>query len=147
MQKTIKEANNKFEQGFNCAQAVFASYAPSLGLPGETALKIAAPFGGGIGRLGGVCGAVSGAMMVIGLKYGNTQADNAENKETNYNLARQFTERFNERHGTILCRQLLEIDISDPEILQLAHQKGVFHTRCPEYVKTAAQILAQMLEE
>ena len=147
MQVIIQSANTKFEQGFNCAQSVFASFAPSMGLSEALALKIATPFGGGIRRMGEVCGAVSGAMMVIGLKFGNLAPDNSAGKELNNQLAQDFAERFTQQHGTILCRQLLNLDISNPEELELARQAGLFSKRCPLFVQSAAEILTQLLTE
>src|SRR5574341_1082804 len=105
----------RFDEGFACSQSVFSAYAPLFGFDPELALRIAAPFGAGMGRLGEVCGAVSGAFMVLGLKAGNTLAQDQPSKQKSYDLAREFAERFRARHGSILCRELLgcAIDTSD----------------------------------
>jgi C_GCAxxG_C_C family probable redox protein len=147
MTTSIDQAAILFQQGFNCAQAVCAAYAPSLGLSREQALKIAAGFGGGLGRHGEVCGAVTGAIMVIGLKAGTIEAHDAAAKEKAYALTHQLIEQFKDRHGSILCRELLGCDIDQPEGLQRAREAQLFTTRCPLFVHDAAEIVATLLEE
>jgi len=134
-----------FKEGFNCAQAVLSPFAPELGLERETALKIAGTFGGGMGRLGEVCGAVTGALMVLGLKYGCTDAQDPEGKEAAYRLVREFADRFRARHGALRCRDLLGCDIGTPEGRKLAHERGLFANLCPQLVRDAAEIVGQML--
>ncbi len=140
----IELAEARHQQGYNCAQSVFSALAERVGLPVETALKIAAPFGGGIGRLGEVCGAVSGGLMAIGAAEGHTAADPAA-KERSYRLARDFAEEFRRRHGAITCRELLGCDIGTPEGQQQAREAGLFKQRCPLYVRDAVEIAGQML--
>lgn len=122
---------------------MFTAFASEFGLPDETALQIAAPFGGGMARSGGTCGAVTGGLMVIGLKAGNTTPDG---KDETYALARKFMCRFEERHGALLCRELINCDMTTPEGLQQAKEKGVFTTICPSLVRDSAEILASLLE-
>lgn len=136
-----------FKEGFNCAQAVFSTYAPQMGLERETALKIAGTFGGGMGRLGEVCGAVTGALMALGLRYGCVDAQNTEGKEEAYRLVRELADQFKARHGDILCRELLGCDISMPEGRKLAHESGLFANLCPQLVRDAAEIVGQMLKQ
>src|SRR5512135_3437158 len=112
MTTAVDQATILFQQGFICSQAVLAAYAPNLDLPYETALKIAAGFGGGMGRSGEVCGAVSGAIMIIGLYTELIEPGNSTAKENTYALTQHLIEQFKERHGTILCRELLDCDIS-----------------------------------
>lgn len=139
------EACSLFKQGFNCCQAVLATYSPECGLDQETALKIAAPFGGGMGRMGGTCGAVTGAFMVLGLEYGWTTSDDPAVKEKGYGLVNEFERRFRSQHGTTVCRELLGFDISTAEGLQAAKDQQLFLTRCPKFVQTAAEIVEKML--
>lgn len=139
------EAASRFQQGYNCSQSVFSALAPGLGLEEGTALRIAAPFGGGMGRMGEVCGAVSGALMAIGLKYGATSAEDKAAKERAYTLAAQFGALFQERHGSLLCRTLLGADLSTPEGQQSANEQGSFRTICPRLVHDAAEIAAELL--
>jgi C_GCAxxG_C_C family probable redox protein len=135
-------ARLRFSQNFNCAQSVFAVFAPQLGLDEHQALKLASPFGGGIARRGQVCGAVTGALMALGLDRG---ADTPAGKEDAYRLGQEFLQRFEARHSSILCRELLDIDISTPEGHQQAREKGLFKSRCPLFVGDAVEIAQEML--
>ena len=135
-----------FKQDFNCSQVVFSTYAPSLGLDRETALRVAAAFGGGMGRTGETCGAVSGALMVIGLRYGQCAAEDKGAKEKTYELAREFLNRFAARNdGCVKCRELLGYDVGTPEGLQTAREQGLFETLCPKFVRDAAEIVEQLI--
>lgn len=140
-------AKEQFSQGYNCAQAVLSSVAADFGLPLELAYRLAAPFGGGMGRMGETCGAVTGAFMALGLKYGNTLATDKDAKERTYLVAAEFAHRYRQRQGSILCRELLGVDISDPQGLQQARQQELFTARCPRLVQLAAQLLEEMLAE
>jgi C_GCAxxG_C_C family probable redox protein len=140
----VEQAVSYFKKGFSCSQAIVAAYAPSLGMDRDMALKIASGFGGGMGRLAETCGAVTGAFMVLGLKYGSAASDR-EAKETVYALVREFAARFQVRHGSLVCRDLLGCDLNTPEGLALAQEKKLSSTVCPPYVETAAEILEEML--
>ena len=142
----INIAFDRITGGFNCSQAVLSAFSQQLDLPVETALRIAAPFGAGIGRMGRNCGAVSGAFMVIGLKYGHVSSGDQTSKEKAYQVARKFAERFQARLGSLECRELLGYDLSKPEELQLIREMGLFQTRCPELVRASAEILADLIE-
>ena len=135
-----------FDEGFSCSQAVFSVFAPQWGLDRMTALKVASPFGGGMGRLGETCGAVTGALMAIGLKYGQTIGEDRAAKEKSYELARQFAERFKARNqGCLTCRELLGADISTPEGLQKVRETHAFTIMCPKFVRDAAEIVEELL--
>jgi C_GCAxxG_C_C family probable redox protein len=140
----IETAVSRFADGFNCSQAVLSTYADDLGLDEETALRIAAGFGGGMGRMGETCGAVTGAMMVLGLKFGNT-SPSREAKDQMYARIREFAERFKTRNGSLACRDLLGCDISTAEGHKAAAERGLFTTVCPKLVRDAAEILEEML--
>jgi len=137
-------AQERFAQGCNCSQAVFSAYASRFGFDDETALKLASPFGGGIARQGYVCGAVTGALMALGLQTGSASL---ETKNEAYKIPEEFVKRFEERYSTILCRQLIEYDLSKPDELQTARESGVFKTKCPEIVKEAAELVSEFLDE
>ena len=141
-----EQAVSLFKQGCSCSQAIVAAFTPSLGLDRDTALKIASGFGGGMGRLAETCGVVTGAFMVLGLKYGSTTTDK-QAKEAIYARVREFAQRFRGHHGSILCRDLLGCDLSTPEGLALAQEKKLFSTACPPYAETAARILEGMLHD
>jgi len=137
-------AKNQFLKSMNCSQAILETYAPSLGLPVEQARRVAAAFAGGMG-MGSECGAVTGAFMVIGMKYGKTtESDSRADNETFKRVA-QLTKEFKTRHKYITCSELLNTDMSTPEGVKSAASKGYFTTICPGYVKTAAEILDLVL--
>lgn len=137
-------AKNLFEVHFNCAQSVFGPFADHFGLDRETAFRIATPFGGGIGHSGQLCGAVSGALMAIGLARGITVYDQSQ-KEACYALTRAFLESFAAQHGSLTCPGLLGLDIGDPDDLARVRELNLFHTRCPQFVGDAARIVAELL--
>jgi C_GCAxxG_C_C family probable redox protein len=130
---------------FNCSQAVFSTYCGDLGQDREAALKIACAFGGGMGHLGLTCGAVTGAFMLIGLKYGKYLPDDAAAKEKTYALVQEFSKRFKALHGTICCNELLGCDMNTPEGEQYARENGLWRSLCPKYVFDAATIIEDML--
>jgi C_GCAxxG_C_C family probable redox protein len=136
-----------FEQGFSCSQALLSTYGPELGLDREIALKVATAFGGGMGGMGETCGAVTGAFMVIGLKYGRTRDEDGDAAEKAYNVVREFVDKSKSRHGSIVCRELLDYDISSPQRMQAATEEGLFTIRCPRFVRDAAEIVELLLGE
>ena len=140
-----EQALANFDQAYNCAQAVLATFAPDLGLDRETALKIASGFGAGMGRSGRTCGAVSGALMVIGLKFGYTDNTDYETKDRCYEIARQFITRFTDLHGTVECSQLLGCDVSTAEGMETAQEQDLFATLCPKLVQDAVRIVERLL--
>lgn len=139
-----ESARQRFDANFNCAQAVFAAFAPQWGLTEEQALKLASPFGGGVARRGQVCGAVSGGLMALGLARG---AHDPLGKEAAYQLGQDFLRRFEALHGSLLCRELLKVDISTPAGHQQARDQGLFTRLCPLFVGDAARIVEEMLDE
>ena len=140
-----EKAKGIFLEGFACSQAVLTAFCEELGMDKNIALKLADGFGGGMGRLGHTCGAVTGASMVISLKYGRTSAADAEAKQKTNALIREFIKRFTERNKTILCRELTGCDISTDEGYKQATGKDVFKTLCPKFVADAASILDEVM--
>jgi C_GCAxxG_C_C family probable redox protein len=140
-----EDAASYFKEGFSCSQSVFSSYAPQLGLNRELALKIATSFGGGMARMGKTCGAVTGALMVIGLRWGRVRAQDEQIRDKNYGLVREFVKRFEARNGSIVCRELLDCDISTPEGLKFARDNKLFENVCPKFVRDASEIVAQLI--
>ena len=105
-----EKALELFMEGFNCSQSVFTAFAHRFGIDEDTAKRISAGLGGGVGRQREVCGAVSGAVMVLGSVKAAVNGDDSEGKKANYELVREFCDLFKERHGgTIICRELLSI--------------------------------------
>ena len=145
MSSKVQQAVSLFRQGFNCAQAVLATYCKGFSLERDTALKLASGFGGGMGTMAKTCGAVTGAFMVIGLKYGGTSSSDKEVKINTYKLIREFADRFESRNGTVICKELLGCDISTEEGFKNAKEKDLFSTICPKLVDDAAEILEEMM--
>jgi C_GCAxxG_C_C family probable redox protein len=139
-------ALTRFSEGYNCSQSALSAFAEDLGLPLDAALRLAAPFGGGIGREGEVCGAASGALMALGLRYGNAAADKAA-KEQAYAIAAEFVRRFEDRTGGLRCRDLIQADMSTPEGLADARERKVFTTLCPGFVAAAVGIAEELLAD
>jgi C_GCAxxG_C_C family probable redox protein len=138
-------AVSSFMKGFTCSAAVFSTFSEEIGLDPETAKKIACGFGAGISKSGNICGAVSGAIMVIGLKHGKTrQGDDAATEKTRA-LARKFIEEFIQRHGSVNCTELLGFNLSKPDEYAQARDSSLFVTKCPELVSDATAILEKIL--
>jgi C_GCAxxG_C_C family probable redox protein len=145
MMNRIDRAVESFKSGFSCSQAVCYVFAEDLGLDRETALRVSGGFGGGMGHTGQTCGAVTGAVIAIGLKYGKVDADDNRAKEITYEKVQELKRRFCELHGSILCEDLLGMAISDPVGLAKAREAGLFKERCPVFVRDAAAILEEIL--
>ncbi|MGN1103047.1 MAG: C-GCAxxG-C-C family protein [Huintestinicola sp.] len=145
MNKTDK-ALELFSNNFNCSQAVLTAFAPDFGLDEKLALKLGTSFGGGA-RNGEMCGAVSGALMVLGLKYGHIDSADNEQKARAYSIAVEYTKRFKEANGSIVCRDLLGYDLSKPEEMTCIKEKGLFGEVCPKMIKSAVEILEDVLAE
>ncbi len=136
-----------FNEGYNCAQAVFAAFAGKYGIDKNTALRIASSFGAGIGRMRGVCGAASGMFMVVGLETGAIDSSDQDGKAANYEKVRELADRFKERAGSLICSELLGLDEAAK-----AAESHVPEARTPEYyqkrpcvelVRIAAEILIE----
>ena len=139
----IEEAVSGLEKELNCCQSVLSIYGPRFGLDRELAIKLASGFGGGIGHQGETCGAVTGAIMAIGLKYGGVLDEDSTEKL--YGLIAKYLEKFKARHGSTHCRELLDCDITTPQGLQVARDQGLFEKLCPNFVRTSAEILEEIL--
>lgn len=138
-------AVKQFEAGFNCAQSVLLAFALELGLPEELASKLAQAFGGGMALMGDACGAVIGGLMVIGLKYGKVKPEDASAREKTYSLAREFFRSFRTRHGSLLCRELLGVDLSQEGGYERAAAQGLFKTVCPDLISSSIRILEDLI--
>jgi C_GCAxxG_C_C family probable redox protein len=134
-----------FKEGFNCSQAICSAYGQDYDLDAKTALKVACGLGAGMGRMGAICGAVTGAYMVIGLKYGQSDILDLAAKEKTYKLVREFSEKFKSRNGSIVCKELLGIDLSTVEGMKAAKERNIHGTCCQRFVKDAAEILEEIL--
>ena len=135
----ITKAVQLFENGYVCSQALFAAFSPDFGLEKETALKIGACFGSGM-RKGEVCGACTGALMVLGLKYG-------QSKEKSNEACERFLDEFSKENGSYICNELLGCDISTKEGVEFAVENNLFKEFCPKMVESAAKITKEIVEE
>ncbi|MCG8027495.1 MAG: C-GCAxxG-C-C family protein [Candidatus Thiodiazotropha taylori] len=140
-------AVKRFCDGCNCAQAVITSFADRYGIDTELAMRISSGLGGGVGRMGDICGTLSGAALVLGLQMGPKTAADVSAKEATYNATRLLQERFMARHGSNRCKELLQKDLSIPAEYQEAKSLGLFKTRCPDYVETVVTLLSQIIED
>jgi C_GCAxxG_C_C family probable redox protein len=141
----IQNAVETFKQGFSCSQAVLSAFSDVYGLEMNLALKISQPFGGGIAHRGEICGAVSGALMVIGLELGRTHADDTASRDKTYESVTQFIQKFENIHGSIICKELLGYDLGSEEEHKKAESEGVFENLCPKFVQDAADILTDLI--
>ena len=135
-------AEELFRQGYNCGQSVFAAFADVLGLTVEEAAKIASPFGAGFGKLREVCGAVSGMTLVTGYLKGYSDPADYESKKEVYALTRKMCAEFEERQGSIICRELLGLkkgkDTAEPAV----RTEEYYRSRpCIGACRTAAEIV------
>ncbi len=145
-----ERAKELFQEGYNCAQAVFCAFTDVTGLDQDTSARVASSFGGGLGRLRKVCGAVSGAAMVLGMAKGYADPKDAQAKKDHYARVREFAARFREANGSIICRELLAggdphaaLPGGEPE----ARTPEFYKKRpCSELVEMAAGFVEEMLE-
>ncbi len=134
-----------FRQGFSCSQAVAAAFAAEYGLDKETALRLSQGFGGGIARLADWCGALTGAVLVIGLKHGRVRAEDAAARDKTYALVRELLARFTAKHGHVKCRDLLGCDLGTPEGQKKVEELRLHQTKCEDFVRDAAALLEELL--
>ena len=146
--KKSEKAISYFNNGFNCAQSVLTAFAPELDLSKDECLKIATAFGAGMGKQQHICGAVSGGLMVLGLKFGKALNDPEHKKENTYDKASIFLRLFEEMNGSIKCRELLKgLDMNDNADLKKIHDLGLFENECENYIKNAVMIINDLIKE
>ena len=139
----VQEAVSVFKSGFNCSQAIVRTYGPEYGLTPLDSLRVSCGFGGGM-RRGDTCGAVTGALMVLGLRYGPKDVTDTSAKNYVYSRVTEFCRRYESRCDSIICRELLGCDINTEEGMKQAGENDLFKTVCPEMVQMAAEILEEM---
>ncbi len=140
----VKKAVQYYEEGYMCSQAVFAAFAEQFGITEKQALQIGACFGGGMNK-GEVCGACTGALMVLGMKYGQFDLLDAASRAKGSAVAVKFLDEFEKNKGSYVCRDILGCDLRTEEGRNYARSNGLFGTLCPEMVRAAAEIVAEML--
>lgn len=140
----VSKAVELFEHRFMCSQAVFATFAEQFGITEKQALQIGACFGGGMSKAE-VCGACTGALMVLGMKYGQYDENDTNSRAAESEKASEFLEEFKKRNGSYICREILHCDISTDEGKEYARSNGLYGRYCTEMVRSAAEILTEML--
>ena len=141
-------AKEYFKKGYNCSQAVVVAFAEDLGVDAETLIKLSSSFGGGMGRLREVCGAVSGMFMVAGLKYGYSSPDAKEEKSEHYARIQELAESFTKQNGSIICRQLLGLEVKAEAPVPEERTEKYYEVRpCAELVADAAEIMEEYIKK
>jgi len=143
-----EKAMDLFSEGYNCAQAVFAAFCDEMNIDKETALKLSSSFGGGMGRMREVCGAVSGMFMVAGMLYGYTSPDDDTQKKEHYARIQKLAEEFKKETGTIICRELLGLDNNEISEPTPEKRTAEYYKKrpCNELVGIAAMVLSNYIE-
>lgn len=139
----VSQAVATFRQGINCTQALVSTYGPRYGLDRTCALKIGGAFGSGM-NMGETCGAVTGALMIIGLRHAKVGGSRFLSRERTAGLTQEFLRRFRARNGATACKDLLGCDLGTPEGRRAAKQESHFKKQCPKFVQDAAEILEEL---
>ena len=148
MSEKTRHATERFRSGFNCSQSVLSAFAEDFGLSKDSCLRLASPFGSGIARMQETCGAVTGALMAIGLKYGKGENGTEDDKTIAYRQSQHLINEFKKRNTTICCRQLLDgHDINSPEGLAKIMELDLYHNYCLKYIQDAVEITETILSE
>lgn len=150
MTKRAKQAGLYFVEGYNCAQAVAITFADELNMEKEDVAKLISSFGGGMGRLREVCGAVSGALLVLGWLKGYSDPNDDEAKKKHYALVQEFAKRFKAMHGSIVCREMLRGVPLKQENSPVPEERTeeYYKTRpCARFVEDAVMVLEDLLAE
>lgn len=147
MKKRVEEAEKLFKDGYNCSQSVFAAFTDLYGMDQEVALKLSSSFGGGIGRMREVCGAVSGMCMIAGLETGSSKKMDDAGKKYNYDIVQKLSGEFKDISGSIICRELLGLSDADKKETTPQKRDHKYYTTrpCDQLVKDAAEILERAL--
>ncbi len=143
-----EKANVLFSKGFNCSQSVLSVFSEEFSLSEDDCLKIACAFGGGMARRQLTCGAVTGALMVLGLNYGMTKGDDISKKITTYRKTAEFFDAFKKRNGSINCMDLLQgLDMNNAADLKKIQELNLFQTICCTFVKDAVDLVEEMMRQ
>ena len=141
-------AKENFMKGYNCSQALVLAFEDLVPIDRESLLKLASSFGGGMGRLREVCGSVSGMFMIAGLIYGYDGPETGQVKADHYARIQELARRFEETHGSIVCREMLGLNVKHDAPTPEARTKEYYKKRpCPDIVGDAAEILEKYIEE
>jgi len=134
-----------FQQGFNCTQSILSVFAPDFGLDREMAHRISQGFGAGMGRTDNICGSLSAAITVIGLRYGGIRPDDTAAKEKTYAVVREFLQEFKTLYGSVACTDLLGYNLSDPKQFADAKTHHVAMEQCPVFIRVAVELVEKVV--
>jgi C_GCAxxG_C_C family probable redox protein len=141
-----EKALSYFDNKFNCSQSVLTAFAGELGLTSDESLRVATAFGGGMGRQQFTCGALTGAAMALGLKFGKGKNDEDKKKQLTYDKTVELFDAFTKLNGSTNCRQLLnDLNMRDENELRLINEQNLFHTNCRKYVADAVKLTEQII--
>ena len=143
----IKKAREIFLGNYNCAQAVFRTILEEKELYFDQAPITAAGFGGGISRRGEMCGALTGAVMAIGILQNQKYPEPEEHRKYTYDSVNELIQNFSDVHTSPICNDLIGFDIRDPDARSKGSEEGVFKTVCPKYVEDAVKIVLDMFPD
>ena len=139
-----EKAVSDFNKGYNCAQSVFSAFSDVSGVDEDLSRSIASGFGAGFGRLQKTCGAVTGAIMVIGCRFLKGNEWSVTSKEVIYKKTREFIEKFRQRNGAIKFLELIGVNLETEEGQRIANEKNLFREKCAKYVKDACELLEEI---
>ena len=135
-----------FKKGFNCSQSVFAAFCDEFGMDEQTALKVSAGLGGGVGRMREVCGTVTGAAMVAGMIYGATDGSDVDSKAKTYEVVRLIADEFKKDNPSIVCRELLGLDKAEQSAKPQARTQEYYKKRpCAELAEESAKAVDKII--
>lgn len=148
MDSYSQKSQELFHKGYNCAQSVFASFATPVGMTEELALRLSSPFGAGLGRMRGVCGAFAGVTLLNGYLHGNITPD-SDAKEKIYERVQRMAEEFKARFGSLECRDLLGLATDKKESARPAERTAAYYAArpCEECVRFCTEMGVRLLEE
>ncbi|MFV0545099.1 MAG: C-GCAxxG-C-C family protein [Bacteroides sp.] len=149
MEERVEKAVELFKSGYNCSQSVVAAFADMYGFDQEQALRMAASFGGGIGRMRETCGAACGMFLLAGLENGAVEATDRQGKAANYALVQELAEEFKKRNGSMICAELLGLRPKENMTSQPEERTTQYYAKrpCAKMVEEAARIWVEHIEK
>ena len=146
-EEVVKKAVSRFREGYLCSESILLTFAEACGIRCEQIPKIATGFGGGIGRAGSVCGALTGAVMALGLKYGRKTLNETEACEICLKKSLEFYKKFEEEFGSVFCRDLTQCDLTTTEGRRKFKEQQIKETKCTKYVETSIKTLLNIIDQ
>jgi len=145
--KPAEKAIKLYKEEYNCSQAILSAYAEELGIDEKTAVSVASSFGGGIARTGKTCGAVTGALMVLGMKQWNSEIEKEEAKAHVYKVSNQLMKEFEARNKSLNCEELLGVSVSTPEGRAVVKANNLTNKVCHRVINDVTEILDKLIQK